>query len=232
MMKRQQYPYSFSMNAPPKDTGRMSLNEILRERHKKRKNKHEALEAEIAAALAEISVHKDTYRVFFQRALHNVRNAEKRNNPAMRDAAMRELKSAYGLYHYLSSFEDAFRTLESELAIQRLAGDLNNVVGELGKIRVSKRAVDFDHLTESILRNIRMGEIASLDTMTNSLIEKTMQATNAASMPDEFVDDLLNGSISLDSACSKVSPMSTEEILNGIPDFNALLNKINSALRK
>ena len=221
-----------------KDKRGISIGDVIGGRASK-KRKADELEERIAAALAEISCLKDTYRVFFQRALIKARSPEAKRNPAAHDTACRELKFAYCIYRYIDSLESAYRTVQSEMAIEKLTGEFAGVVRNLRKVRIPKHAVNFERLTAQALNNLRVGDINGIDDMTNALIDRTVNTTGSAFMSDSFIDYLISGRKTLDSAYDV--PLSVQADGGGKErltaarkeqDLRSLLDQINTALRR
>ena len=176
-----------------------SIADILRGREKVKGEKAREIKQEITSALIETEAQKELYRTAAQRAIHKAQRAAAQHNAAEKAIAYNELKFAYGVYHYMDTLHNAFRSIESQLQMQEMTQSFANVVTRLKSIRVPASTVDFNKLTATALREMDRLDFSGMDEMVNQLIHGSIHATGAAHADDRFLDDLVSGKITLDA---------------------------------
>ena len=176
-----------------------SIADILRGREAEKGEKALKIKQEITSALIETEAQKEIYRTAAQRAIHKAQRAEAQHNAAEKAIAYNELKFAYGVYHYMDTLHNAFRSIESQLQMQAMTQSFANVVMRLKSIRVPASTVNFNKLTAMALREMDRMDLSGLDDMVDQLIHGSIEATSAAHANDQFLDDLVSGKITLDT---------------------------------
>lgn len=158
--------------------------------------KQEELYKQVLDGLVAIGEHKEFYAEKAKYAIAKVRSA---NDAAAKQNAMRELKAAYGFYHYMSSMHDAFATIRSQMQLQAVTQEFAGIVKGLSSIRYNEESVNFAALTRKALRGFRSLNTSSLDDMVDSLVRGSIAATESEQASDEFFEDLIAGKVSLDT---------------------------------
>lgn len=148
---------------------------------------------------AETEEQKELYRIRAQKAIIKAKKAAESNDPAAKRIAMQELKLAYGCYHYMGSVNDAFRTMHSQMQMQSVTQEFASVVDSLSKIRVQNTPVNFAALTRKALKGFQTLDISGLDSMVDSLIRGSIEATESDRAEDAFFEKLVSGEASIDS---------------------------------
>ena len=209
-------------------------------RNEKKKTAEE-VKAEITNALIETDAQKELYRVAAQRAIQKAKRAIANKNYGEKAIAYKELKFAYGVYHYMDTLHMAFRTIESQMQMREMTQSFAHVVNSLKNIRVPANNVNFSKLTATALRELDSVDLNGLDEMVNQLINGTINATEATSTSDAFLDELVNGTATLDTPFPEMThqmtpaddqKVKTEKTTN--PDNDellAMLEQINAGLR-
>ncbi len=178
--------------------------------------KVENIKLEITNALIETEAQKEIYRTAAKRAIHKAQRAVEQHNAAEKAIAYNELKFAYGVYHYMDTLHNAFRSIESQLQMQEMTQSFAHVVSSLKSIRVPASNINFNKLTATALREMDRLDFSGLDEMVNELIHGSIQATDSAHANDQFLDDLVSGKVSLDTpyttSSSTEAPAQTENL--------------------
>lgn len=209
-------------------------------RNEKKKSAEE-VKAEITNALIETDTQKELYRVAAQRAIQKAKKAIASQNFSEKAIAYKELKFAYGVYHYMDTLHMAFRTIESQMQMQEMTQSFAHVVNSLKNIHVPANNVNFSKLTATALEELDSVDLNGLDEMVNQLINGTIRATEATSTSDTFLDELVNGTATLDTPFPEMSHpqnAANNEVKNSEETRNpdneeliAMLEQINAGLR-
>ena len=218
-----------------------SMLDALREGKKKTA---EEVRNEITDALIEVDAQKEIYRANALRAIAKAKRAIASNNAGEKAIAYKELKFAYGIYHYMDTLQTAFRTIESQIQMQELTQEFAQVVTNLKSIRMPASNINFNKITATALKGMDSVNFAGLDDMVNQLIQGSFKATDASHANNQFLDDLVSGKATLD-APYPVEPEQTEQQEEeaggeapaeennkpaGTEELLALLDQINAGL--
>lgn len=179
-----------------KNTSRSSIGDVIRGDRQKLAEKTRQT---VMEALAQTEAQHTLYETYAQRAITKARKAIREHDEAGKRIAYNELKYAYGVYQYMGSLHNAFRTIKSQMDMQEMTESFAHVVNQLSRIRVPANNLDFDRLTNTALRGFSSMEITGLDTMVQKLIEGSARATNISGATDSFFDKLISGEITLDT---------------------------------
>ncbi len=226
-----------------KDSSRPSIGEVIRGDKKKTAEETRKM---IFDALTQIETQKNLYATTAQRAINKAKAAIANHDAAGKQIAYNELKFAYGVYQYMSTLLNAFRTIKSQMDMQEMTESFATVVNNLSKIRVSSNNVNFDKLTANALRGFETIDMSGLDKMVQQLIEGSIQATNTSGATDSFLDKLISGEASLDTPYDMASKPSDEKTHSEntqtaaaqsdegkkTEDLLAMLDAINAGLNK
>ena len=220
-------------NSGGKDKSRSIVETI---RHNKKKTMDE-VKAEITKGIIEVDAQKELYRVTAQRAIQKAKRAIANRNDREKAIAYQELKFAYGIYHYMDTLHTAFRTIESQLHMQEMTQSFAKVVNTLKGIHVPAGTMDFNKLTAIALRSLDVADIRGLEEMVEKLIHGSMDATNSVNASDSFLDDLVNGTATLEppypsqtNSQEQAVSQKQEENMEST-DLTALLDQINAGLK-
>lgn len=215
----------------------VAIGEVVASRNKK---KAEEVKIQIFEALKQTEAQKNLYATTAQRAIVKAKKAIAANDAAGKSIAYNELKFAYGVYQYMTSLHNAFRTLKSQYDMQEMTETFANVVNSLTKINVPAKSFNFDKLTAKALNGFKGVDMSGLDSMVQKLIEGSMQATNVSGASDAFLDKLISGEVSLDTPYNAPAPsqeapadnsVEQKEVSSDTADLLAMLDAINAGLR-
>ena len=199
----------------------------------------EEVKAEITNALIETDAQKELYRTAAQRAIQKAKRAIASQNPGEKAIAYKELKFAYGVYHYMDTLHTAFRTIESQMEMQEMTQSFAHVVTSLKSIRVPASSVNFSKLTATALKGLDAVDLRGLEDMVDQLIHGTVDATDSICATDSFLDDLVNGTATLETPFPALAEshepaaaagQPTEEKLDS-EELTAMLDRINAGLK-
>lgn len=154
---------------------------------------------QILSGMTKSEEQKQLYKIHAERAIVKAQKAAKSSDDAGKRIAMRELKVAYGLYHYMCSMHDAFRAMKSQVEMQNITQEFAEMVNSLCSIRMKAKPVDFAALTQKALKGFKPLDLAGMDNMVDSLIRGSIAATESDDADDAFLEALVRGEVSLET---------------------------------
>lgn len=169
------------------------------------------LKTQLQNSVIEADTQRGIARDAIARACRKARLAIQRNDNIEKNIAFNELRMQLALYRYTGAMYGNLRMMESNLAMQGLTENFANFVHRMSEIKVPANTVNFNKLTAEALRGIQPVDLEGVEEMTRSLIEGSMSATSTASIPDQYLMDLVTGKVNLDDFESP-APMSASPI--------------------
>lgn len=175
------------------------------------------LKSDLQKGIIEMKTRNNLARADVDRAILKAQSAIQRNDMAARQIAMNELRLSFSIYRYTSAMHTNLQVMESNLALQTTTESFARMVHRFSKLKIPAGKINFNKLTAQALRGIRPVKLDGLEDLTANLVNASLSATNAASIEDSYLEDLISGRISLDgalpSAGAPVDDASTSELL-------------------
>lgn len=177
------------------------------------------------------------------RAIERARNAIANNDEIGKATAMNELRLHLGMYRYMSAMYGNLKLMESNFAAQDITQNFADFVHRVSSIKVPASTVNFDKLTAQALRGIKPVNLSGVEKMAQNLIDGSMKATNTAFISDKYLEDLVNGTVSLGDPAQTAAPngvdivdptvQSNPEVADDATDeLRKMLQEINAGLNK
>lgn len=222
-----------------------SIMERISEFHSNKKllseQQREQVRLQVMQGELDTEKQKELYRIHAERAIGKAREAIANNNSQDKQIAMRELKVAYGFYHYMSSMHFSFRLMHSQMDMQDATRDFAEMVKNLSSIRLTDKPVNFASLTRKALKNFSSLDVTGLDKMVDSLVRGSIAATESEQADDAFLEALVTGKASLDTPYpsktlevfdnSRTNTENTASPAAGNDDIMALLERMANGLK-
>lgn len=186
---------------------RRSLFDILGWPHQTpedREKIREQLKLQLQKSVIEADAQRTLSRNAIMRSCRKARAAIERNDNIEKNIAFNELRMHLALYRYMGAMYGSLRMMESNLTMQGLTENFANFVHRMSQIKVPANTMNFNKLTAEALRGIQPVNFEGIETMTKNLIEGSMSATSTASIPDQYLMDLVNGKVQLDDVGSSI----------------------------
>ena len=184
---------------------------ILERIRKKKEEQQQLNEKEMAEvkkkvqdAVRQTDVQKEIYSMRAQQAIIKAKNAIARNDPTRKSIAMQELKLCYGVYRYMSTLNNTYRTLDAQIQMQTITRDFASVVESLSSINVAQPKLNFKELTAKALTGLKGVDLTGMESMLNELVQGTNTATAMSETEDDFLEKLVSGEATLDTPYEQV----------------------------
>ena len=163
------------------------------------------LAKKIQDAIHTTNVQRELYKMRIQDAVAKARRAVKNNDVTGKAIAMQELKMCYGVYRYMGTLNSAYRTMDAQIQMQNITQNFAGVVNSLSEINYRAPKLDFKEMTAKALTGLKGLDLTGMEDMVNQLVQGTNVATAVEVTDDPFLEQLISGEATLDSAPAEMA---------------------------
>ena len=196
----------------------------------------EELKITVQRTLNNIETQKILFRGRFESELRLAKNAQIKGDKTSLARHGERLKFFFAVNKYFTSMENAFLLLQSRMDIQEISAQFADVVNDISKVSIPAAKTDFNKITNDIIKKFATIDMSGINDMENQLIKGALTATDASREDEQFIQKLLDGSITLDDpyespTLKEVKSKSEQEVLDNIhssgdEDGEALLRRL------